>query len=339
MAIDYGAREEVTRGLCEYLGVSSAEALERRLGVDVTRVHPVFKSSLTPRGYADPTVEITPDGLYRDIWGVGFRANQTPVGFYMDLADYPLRELRSEAELEDYPWPTADLWDYSRVRAEAEAKSHLWVYAHSRGIFEISWFLRGFEGLLLDMAAAPARAHAVMDRVQEYLMERTRRLLEAGQGAIDMVEYNDDVAAQTGLLLSPAMWREFLKPRVTAFIRMCKPYGVKIKYHCCGGLRPIIPELIEMGVDVLNPVQTLATGMEPAALKRDFGERLTFNGGADTQQLLPHASRDEVVAHTRWLIDTLGAGGGYVLGPGHVFQADVPLENVLAVYETALAAD
>jgi len=336
VAIDYYARGEITQRLCEHLGISDGESLEQKIGVDVTCVHPIFKSLLTPRCYADPTVEITPDGLHRDIWGVGFRANQTEVGFYMDLADYPLRDLGSVAELDDYPWPTADSWDYSQVRAEAEGKSHLWVYIHSRGIFEISWFLRGFDNLLSDMAAAPERANAVMDRVQEYLMERTRRVLEAGQGAIDMVEYNDDVAAQNGLLLSPRMWREFLKPRIAAFIRMCKPYDVKIKYHCCGGLRPIIPDLIDLGVDVLNPVQVLAAGMEPAALKREFGERLTFNGGVDTQQLLPNASRDEVVARTRWLLDTLGAGGGYILGPSHAFQADVPLENVLAVYETAL---
>jgi uroporphyrinogen decarboxylase len=120
------------------------------------------------------------------------------------------------------------------------------------------------------------------------------------------------------------------------FIRLCRPYGVAVRYHSCGGIRPIIADLIEIGVDVLNPVQTAARGMEPEGLKRDFGDRLSFNGGIDTQGLLPHATAGQVRAETRRLIDTLGRGGGLILAPSHVYQADVPVENVVAVYETAL---
>ena len=132
--------------------------------------------------------------------------------------------------------------------------------------------MRGFDGFLLDLAAEPERAAAVMDRIQAYLFERTRAILEAGRGAIDMVEYNDDVGGQNGLIISPAMWREHLKPRMAAFVDLCRPYGAKVRYHSCGGIRAIIGDLIEIGIDVLNPVQTLAEGMEPGALKRDFGE-------------------------------------------------------------------
>lgn len=334
--IDYYARDEISQRIADQIGLAPEESLSQRLGVDVVRVFPVFKSPVTDLAYGDPTVEVTAEGVYRDIWGVGFRANQTEQGFYMDLAESPLRGLEFIAELDEYLWPSADLWDYSEVAEAARAQSDLWVYTRTRGIFEISWFLRGFHKFMVDLAMAPERANALMDRVQRYLMEWTQRILEAGQGAFDMVEYNDDVGGQDGLLLSPQMWREFIKPRMAAFIRMCKSYDVKIKYHCCGGIRPIIPDLIEIGVEVLNPVQTLAAGMEPEGLKRDFGDHLTFNGGVDTQQLLPYATRDEVAAHTRWLIATLGKNGGYILGPSHVFQADVPIDNVLAVYETAL---
>ncbi len=196
--------------------------------------------------------------------------------------------------------------------------------------------MRGFDEFLLDLAIAPERAAAVMDRVQAYLMERTRRILEAGRGLIDMIEYNDDVGGQNGLLISPAAWRQHLKPRMAEFIRLCKPYGVAVRYHSCGGIRPIIPDLIEIGVDVLNPVQTTARGMDAEGLKRDFGDRLSFNGGIDTQGLLPHATADEVRRETRRLIDTLGRDGGLILAPSHVYQADVPVENVVAVYEVAL---
>ena len=334
--LDYYARDEVTRQLQARFGLAAQETVESYLGVDLRPIGPHIKRQADPMCYADPTVAVTPDGLYRDIWGVGFRANQTAVGFYMDLADNPLRDLESVAALDDYPWPTADLWDYSDIAEQAAANADYWIWAHSRGIFEISWFMRGFDAFLLDLAIAPERAAALMDRVQAYLMERTRRILQAGRGAIDMVEYNDDVGSQNGLLLSPAMWRRHLKPRLAEFTRLCKPYGVAVRYHSCGGIRPIIPDLIEIGVDVLNPVQTAARGMAADGLKRDFGHRLCFNGGVDTQELLPHATADRVRSETRLLIDTLGRDGGFILAPSHVYQADVPVENVVAVYETAL---
>jgi len=336
MPIDYAARGEVSARLRERLGLTVDESLEERLGVDLRGVGPEFGSAASQLHYADPTTEVTDDGRYLDIWGVGFRPNTTGVGFYMELNYSPLRGLSSTEEVDDYRWPSPDIWDYSNIAEQAAANADYWVWAHSRGAFEISWFLRGFDEFMTDLAMTPELACAVMDRVDDYLMERTRRILEAGQGLIDMVEYNDDVGGQNGLFISPKMWREFIKPRMAAFIRLCRDYGVKVRYHSCGGFRPIIPDLIEIGVDVLNPVQTLAAGMEPQALKQDFGDRLTLNGGIDTQQLLPYGARGEVVASTRWLIETLGKGGGYIIAPSHVFQADVPVENVLAVYETAL---
>ena len=336
VAVNYQARSEVTDRLRERLGLREGESLEERLGVDLRGVGPTFRLPVAPLRYADPTIAVTPEGIHKDIWGVGFRSNQTSTGFYMDLATNPLRDLRSLDELDGYPWPSADWWDYSTIAEQASARADYWVWAHSRGIFEISWFMRSFDQFMLDLAMRPEWAAAVMDHVQAYALERTRRILEAGRGRIDMVEYNDDVGGQNGLLLSPAMWREQLKPRMAAFIRLCKGYGVKVRYHCCGGMRPILPDLIEIGVDVLNPVQTLAAGMEPAGLKRDFGDRLTFDGGIDTQKLLPYSSSAVVRTETKRMIDLLGKDGGYVLGPAHAFQADVPIENVVAVYETAL---
>jgi len=334
--LDYYARDEVTASLRQRLNLGPEESLEERLGVDLRPVGPRFTPPAADLSYADPSVRVDESDLHYDIWGVGFRPNSTASGFYMDLASSPLTGLESPEELDNYPWPSADQWDYSQIAAQAKSQAKYWVWAHSRGIFEISWFVRGFDEFLLDLAAAPERANALMDKVQRYLMERTRRILEAGDGWIDMVEYNDDVAGQNGMLISPRMWRQFLKPRMSAFIEMCKGYGVAIRYHCCGGLRPILPDLIEIGVDVITPVQTVAAGMEPERLKRDFGDRLVFNGGIDTQGLLPRASAAEVAAETARLMEVLGKKGGLILGPAHVFQADVPVENVLAVYATAL---
>jgi uroporphyrinogen decarboxylase len=333
--IDYYARDEVSRALARRLGVEPGEPLRKRLGVDLREINPVFKGKAYPLGYSDPSVQLRPDGAYQDIWGVGFRPNETAVGFYMDLAYHPLRDITSDRQIEDHPWPTPDLWDYSTIAEQGRANGDYWVWTHSRGVFEISWFLRGFDAFMEDLMLAPERACAVMDHVLSYLIERTRCILEAGRGLIDMIEYNDDVGSQRGLLISPDMWREFVRPRMARLVAMCKSYGVKMRYHSCGGIRPIIPDLIDVGIDVLNPIQTLAAGMEPAALKRDFGDGLTLNGGIDTQELLPHATPDEVRRQTRWLIDILGRDGGFILAPSHVYQPDVPIENIVAVYETA----
>lgn len=334
--IDYFARDEVSQALAAKLGVQPGEPLRQRLGVDLREINPVFRGKAYPLAYSDPSVKVIHDDIHLDIWGVGFKPNTTDVGFYMDLAYSPLKDITSDRQIDEHAWPTPDLWDYSTLADQARANADYWTWTHSRGVFEISWFLRGFDTFMEDLVLAPERVCRIMDHVLAYLIERTRREIEAARGLIDMIEYNDDVGSQRGMMISPDMWREFVKPRMARLVAMCKSYGVVMRYHSCGGIRPIIPDLIEIGIDVLNPIQTLAVGMDPYALKKDFGDRLTFNGGVDTQDLLPHATVDRVREETRRLIDTLGAGGGYILAPSHVFQPDTPTKNVLAVYETAL---
>ena len=188
--IDYHARGEITSALMAHLGVASEERLREVLGVDVRSVGPAFTHpTASDLRYADPTVRAA-DGVYYDIWGVGFRPNQTSVGFYMDLASSPLRGDLSLAELNRYPWPTADMWDYGHIAQNARSYGQYWVWAHSRGIFEISWFLRGFDAFMLDLVDRPEFANALMDHVQSYLMDRTRAILDSGDGQIDMIEYN-----------------------------------------------------------------------------------------------------------------------------------------------------
>ena len=334
--LEFSARQEVVDKVSAYLNLKDGESLGDRLDLDLRGIGPLFSLPTHPLQYADPTIEVTPAGIHLDIWGVGFQPNQTSLGFYMDLAHSPLRPLTSIAQLDEHRWPSPDWWDYTPIPTQLEASKDYWTGAHSRGIFEISWFLRGFDTFLADLACDPDFAVAIIDRIQAYLFERTRRILEAGQGRIDMMEYNDDVGSQDGLLISPAMWREHLKPRMAEFCKMCRQYNAKVKYHSCGGVRDIIPDLIEIGVDVLNPVQALAAGMEPEGLKRDFGHAITFNGGIDTQDLLPHGTPQQMRDATRRLIDVVGKDGGLILAPSHVFQDDVPVENIIAVYETAL---
>jgi uroporphyrinogen decarboxylase len=336
LALDFHARDEVYTALQQRLGVKTNEGVEQALGSDLRRVRPSHPGEVSKLRYSDPTVRITSDGFHRDIWGSGFTVGGSGTGAYMDLADYPLKKAETLEELKQHPLPKAADQDYSTVYVQARKHADKWVWFNARGVFEVSWFMRGFEEFLMDLASEPEKAWYLMDAVLAFQKERARRMLEAGRGLIDMVEYNDDMGTQQNLFLSADMWREHIKPRMAEFIRMCKQeYGVRIRYHSCGAIRPIINDLIEIGVDLLNPIQTLAAGMEPEGLQRDFGGRIVFNGGIDTQEVLPRCTPAEVAAETRRIIGILGKGGGLVLAPSHRFQSDVPVENIVAMYDEA----
>ncbi|MBN1421436.1 MAG: hypothetical protein JXP34_21865, partial [Planctomycetes bacterium] len=195
-------------------------------------------------------------------------------------------------------------------------------------IFECAWALRGFERLLLDLLEDPDRADAILEIPHRYHLEAAKRLVAMGA---DMIWIGDDVGTQRGMLISPAMWRRFLKHRMAAFISGLRAVrrDIAVAYHSDGDISPIIGDLIEVGVDVLNPVQPGC--MDPAALKRAFGDRLSFWGAIDEQHTLPFGTPADVAREARERIETLGAGGGYIIGPTHNIQLDTPLENFFAL--------
>ncbi len=323
------------------------ERLKARLGVDdrgawtwvgqdFAGVGARFTKAVSEVRYADPTIRVSEKGHLVDLWGVPFRQVKTEYQSYVELVgEPPLGTLESVDELEAYPWPKADDWDYSGIGEELEAKSEQATGGHSRGFFEIAHFMRGMEGFLTDLALRPELACALMDHISEFLLEKTRRTLEAGEGQYVLFEYNDDVASQRGLFMSPGMWREHVKPRMAKFCDLIHAHGAKVRYHCCGSPYAILTDLVEIGVDILHPVQPLATDMDPFRLKEEFGDRLTFHGAIDTQQLLPHGSVEEVRREGRRMIDVVGKNGGYVLAGSHSIQGDVPLDNVVAMIEEA----
>jgi uroporphyrinogen decarboxylase len=183
------------------------------------------------------------------------------------------------------------------------------------------------------MAADPAIPTYIMERITDILAEVTRRLLHQAGDDIDMVYFYDDVGSNLSLLISKKMWRTLIRPWHEKLIAVAKQHNKQVMYHTDGAVRPLIPDLIEMGVDVLNPIQPGTAGMEPAALKRDFGARLCFHGGVDIVGLLPKASPAEVREAARRLATELGQDGGYVMAGSHHIQCDTPLENVLALYD------
>ncbi|MCX6621048.1 MAG: hypothetical protein NTY38_08185 [Acidobacteria bacterium] len=201
-------------------------------------------------------------------------------------------------------------------------------------IFEMYWRLRGMEDAMLDMGQDPELAEEMFRRCAEFSIvlgeEACRRF------RLDWFWAGDDVAGQSCMMMSPKSWTKLVKPHLKSVFDVGKRFGLPVAYHCCGALRAIIPGLIEIGLDVLNPVQSNCPGMEPLELKREFGSAIAFMGGVDTQGLLPNGSAAEVRRETERLISGMTAdGGGYILAASHTISPETPDENIFAMYEAA----
>jgi len=200
-------------------------------------------------------------------------------------------------------------------------------------LFELLCRLRGMDRAAEDLAADPETAELLLDRAADFAVELSEKA--CARFPLDWFWTGDDVAGQESMIMSPAVWRARIKPRLARIVEVGSRHGLPVAYHCCGAVRPIIPDLIEIGITVLNPVQTTSRGMDPAELKREFGEHLSFMGGVDTVELLPQGTPEEVFRETAELIGTLGAGGGYILSASHTVPPETPLENIFAMYRAA----
>lgn len=273
--------------------------------------------------------EPLPDGAWIDHRGIA----SVPSGFY-HFTGYvsPLRNATSLRELEEYPWPFAGALDGSGCRSSANA-------AHERGevavswighIYENAWQIRGYEQFLMDMVERPEWAQCLLDRLAEAAMARVEEVVPAG---VDLLECGDDVANQNALMFSPEMWRRFMKPcweRVWARARELNP-GIQIKYHSDGDVMEIIPELIEMGMTVLNPLQPECLDIDD--VHRRWGNKITFDGCIGTQTTMPFGSPDDVRRRVREVIRKYGRNGGLIVSPTHILEPEVPIENIEALVE------
>ena len=210
-----------------------------------------------------------------------------------------------------------------------------WIIGSSQiSIFEACWYLRGLDTFLMDMALEPAYSEKLMDKIMPFALNASRKYIELGA---DMVWFGDDVSMQTGMMISIDMWRKYLKPRYAQLFAACKTLNpnIKIAYHSCGQCTGILDDMIEIGLDVLNPLQPMA--MDPFDTKKRYGKRLALFGGLCVQQVMPYGSVEDVRSAVKKLMAELGQGGGYILAPAHHIQADTSLDNIKALYESALA--
>ena len=321
---DFWAEPPTWRRLLAHVGHEDRDRLLDELDIDVRHLD----------APAPPEREIG-GGVWQNFWGERFVQQPTLWGPMREDVKGALAGVQSLAELEAFAWPSPDCIDRSRLAVQCDQLADRALVYGFADVWQRPGLVRGWEEMFVDMMEAPENAHYISRKFTDFYLEDYTRAAEITRGRIDLYLLVSDLGTQRGPLISTAMFREFVAPYLKEMIDRIHQLGGRVLYHSCGQIRPLIPELIALGVDVLDPLQPVYPEMSPESLKADFGNRLCFHGGIDMQELLPHGSPAAVAAGVRRYCETLGRGGGYILGPAHLFQPDVPPENILAMYREA----
>ena len=315
--------------------------LREKLGLDFAYVGPIYTGPYTQRGLS--------------IWGTKRNTGGYQGVGYSKEADHPLLNAESVEDIERFVWPDPDDFDYrvigerlQTIPDKARATGLFGWYSVSGEAHEeardagfwipllcVLYELFGFEETLMKIYSEPKIIEATISHLEPFILEYSRRMLEATKGLVDIFWFGDDFATARGPMISPEHWRKFLKPTYLKIFDLAKSYDLKIWFHCCGQFRPVMGDLIDMGMDVWETCQVHLPGNEPEVLKREYGQDITFYGAINSQQTLPFGTPNDVRAEVRERVRVLGKGGGYICGPNHWVLPDVPIENILAMLDEA----
>jgi len=284
-------------------------------------------------------IKIVENGFI-DEWGIRYRKSKVEEDFYYDISESPLANANCE-DLKHYPWP--DPFDKNRYvglkeKAKILSEKDYFVLGNilESAIFEIAWAMRGFAQFLMDMIINKKFIHTLLERILFIQKTIYEKFLEEVGDYIDMIFIADDLATQENLLFSPSLYREMIKPYQKEYFNIKNKKGLKLLYHCCGNVYPLLDDLIEIGVDAINPVQISAKGMDPIKLKKNFGDKISFWGGIDTQTVLNTKDIEFLVNAIKNIIEVFAPGGGFILSSVHNIQNDVPVENIKTLADSTI---
>jgi len=293
------------------------------MGVDIIGIAATYPASF-------PST-VLPDGRVRNEWGMVFRT----VGLYGEFDEFPLQKAVTANDIEQYDFPdplAPGRFDVAQDMMNRFFSSHGIVGDLETSVFETAWYLTGLEKFLMDLLMEAEYLPRLLDKIMSINTTLGKKLIELG---VDILWCGDDFGSQQGMIMDPDLWRKVFKPRIRemfAAFRKVRP-DIKLAWHSCGSILPIIPDLIELGLDILNPIQPLANGMDPEFLKNTYGKDLIFFGGIDVQRLLPYGTPQQISDEVKRRAAILGNGGGYIIAPAHNIQPDTPVANIVAFFD------
>ncbi|MHB9124469.1 MAG: uroporphyrinogen decarboxylase family protein [Armatimonadota bacterium] len=334
--IDYLAHPKADAALKAYYGLTTEEELLDKLECDFYYLscRDISQNESCLPIYRGPKLAFT-ETERTCPFGIRWRRGAFAAKFSADEAiEGPFDISTTSREILSYNWPKPEWFDIEPLLAEAEKqKGRLVIGGFWSGIFGDSYRMMGFENFLLNMAINPDMINTLVGRMTDFCLALNDRLFSAMKGKMDIFFFGNDFGTQNGLLFSKPMWEECFFDNIRQLTDQAKSYDLRVMMHSCGGISEIIPYLIEAGVDILDPVQVTAGGMEPGRLAEDFGGEIVFHGGVDTQQVLPYGTAEEVASHAKEVMRTLGSKGGYIFAPSQILGTDIPVENIVAMYD------
>ena len=319
------ATPEINKALYDYFGISTYEELQIRLGDDFRYVGPK---------YIGPKLKTFEDGSWEGLWGERYINYSFGNGTYPEAIYLPFKDVTDVRELKNFCFPSPDWYDYSNIKEDCIKHKDYAIWTGGAGIPDFMNGIarcRGVEQVLYDIALEDPVYLALMDQRYEFFYEMCRRILKAGEGAIDVLCFGEDYGNQNGLMISPAVFEKLFAPKMKAFFDLAHEYGAKTMMHCCGSCRDLIQRFIELGLDILEVVQVDAAKMDIEELHREFYGRIAFCGSISVQNTLPFGTVEDVVREVE-LRKKLFKDGGMIIAATHDIQVGTPIENIIAMY-------
>ncbi|OIO72861.1 MAG: uroporphyrinogen-III decarboxylase-like protein [Elusimicrobia bacterium CG1_02_37_114] len=320
--MDYWATGETTEKLMKHLNCNTESDIYRKLHIDkVMGVGPEYTGPKLPEN--------------TDIFGCKYKTVDYGSGIYGECIYHPITEYKTVKEIkENYKWPEPDWCDYSKIKAQIEGKEDYPIQGGGSEPFLTYKYLRGDEQAFVDLIENPEIVNYCLDKLFDMAYQNTLRIYEQIPGKVMLSYVAEDFGSQDDLMCSPQQIKEYFIPRMKRMMDLAHSAGAYVFHHSDGAVRKIIPDMIEAGIDALNPIQWKCRGMDREGLKRDFGDKLIFHGGVDNQHTLPFGTKEEVKQEVIDNIRILGKGGGYILAPCHNIQSVTPPENIVEMYKT-----
>lgn len=328
---------QVAQKMAEFLELPYEEPIDSMLSTRASHMDLLVElgndavgiAACAPHNFPTKTLE---NGLIENEWGMIFK----PLGLYNEFYKFPLAEVHSKKDIENYsfPNPLSDgRWNEAQKTIQKYGKSHGIIADLETTLFETAWYLVGLEKFLMDLMCEAEYIHPLLDKIQEIHTYYGVKMIEMGA---DVLWCGDDFGTQQSQIMDLETFRRYFKPRFQQMFSVFKKTNpdIKLAWHSCGAFRPFIPDFIEIGLDIVNPLQPLASGMEPKALVKDFSKELVFFGGVCVQDLLPNKSPVEIKTEIKRRSKIFGKNNGYIVAPAHNIQDDTSIENILAFFKS-----